>query len=89
MSSPVVWLSDGRSLRGTDTLPVLSRFKSLDIATLGQSPEAFASVSKKHLLHSYSKEDLNREAKGLMGHDLSVSSTSILWLLWLLWLCVV
>ncbi|XP_064639462.1 uncharacterized protein LOC135495007 [Lineus longissimus] len=70
MSSPIVWLKEGHSLRGADVLPVILRFKNLQVDTL-QAQESLASVSKKHLLHSYSKEDLNRESKGLTGHEAS------------------
>ena len=65
---PKVWLKEGHTLKGKDTLPVVLRIQSAKTDEL----EEMASISKKYPLESYSPEDLDRELKRLSGHDMKV-----------------
>ena len=68
MAAPKVWLKANHCLKGKDVLPVALRLRAL----YGTSPQDLASLSKKHSLESYSKEELAIEFKRLTGHEIEV-----------------
>ena len=68
MATPKTWLKSGHNLKGKDVLPVVMRLQAL----YKSDPEEFASLSKKYLLESYTKDHLAREFKEMTGYDIEV-----------------
>lgn len=67
--SPTTFLKTGASLRGKDVLPVVKRL----MASTELQEQEYCSLSRRHLLSSYTEEELGTEFKKLTGYDITVS----------------
>ena len=77
-TGPKIWLKAGHNLKGRDVLPVALRLQAL----YKEDPEDFASLSKKYLLESYTKDHLAKEFRDMTGYDIEVCKISLFFTLY-------